>query len=79
MDKNEFVEELEELALQMVNCKIIYKSEAGVNMVTVERIRRVFLGGGNWFIETGKGMVIGMERLIEVGGRRNPDLGAEYA
>jgi hypothetical protein len=79
MNKNEFLEELEDLALQMVSCRIIYQSESGMMLASEDRIRRVFEWDGHWFIETGKGMVLRLERLVEVGERQNSDFGGDLA
>ena len=67
-----FYDELENLALQRRSVEIVFRGENGARTVVRDRIG-LFVLEGRECLRTGAGLVIGLEQLLEVDGKRPPE------
>ena len=60
---------LEGLTVQGRNCEIVFRSEEGGRAVIRDRIMKVYEEGGGYWLRTGGGLSIRLEKLVQVDGR----------
>ncbi|MBS1948534.1 MAG: hypothetical protein JST47_12275 [Bacteroidetes bacterium] len=66
-----FYDELETLAIQHKDCDIVFWGESGAKVIVHDRIRNLFTTGDkSEFLETGKGIQIRLDKIIEVDGKK---------
>ncbi|MHA4811276.1 hypothetical protein ACX0G9_24455 [Flavitalea flava] len=63
-----FYEELEMLVLSKKSCEIIFYSENGGRTVIRDKIAGLYADGDKETLKTGSGLIIGLEKLVQVDG-----------
>ena len=64
-----FYDELETLAVSHKLCEIIFWNENGAKTITRDRIKNIYTDESIEYLETSKGLLLRLDRLVEVNGK----------
>ncbi|HLK27805.1 MAG TPA: hypothetical protein VKT28_04440 [Puia sp.] len=65
----DFYDELEAMAIHHKDCDIVFWDENDAKSIIHDRIKNLYASDGNEYLETGKGLIIRLDKIIEVDGK----------